>query len=191
MGVPRPWNVEYDKMYNQRSPEFRYEFSDLTIAVEDKDTIPKCMCDVEEISHTNEWGFTVRAKMYRQVEIKKVIFNRPATIVFWSDGDKTVVKCCNKDYWDPRHGLTMAICKKGLEKNYSLFLCIDYLPSEKQLAKWICKKILGDKYVKTFRKYEDDIRESAMECAEEMLSQLPPSVSEKYYRRMEKKGDKK
>lgn len=26
-------------------------------------------------------------------EIKKVIFNPPATIVFWLDGTKTVVKC--------------------------------------------------------------------------------------------------
>lgn len=51
--------------------------------------------------------------------IKKVIFNSPATIVFWSDGSKTVVKAHNDDY-DPEKGLAMAIAKKALgnEGNY-------------------------------------------------------------------------
>lgn len=44
--------------------------------------------------------------------IKKVIFNDPATIVFWSDGTKTVVKCGNNDAFDPEKGLAMAISKK-------------------------------------------------------------------------------
>lgn len=44
--------------------------------------------------------------------IKKVIFNNPATIVFWSDGSKTVVKCGENDTFDPEKGLAMAISKK-------------------------------------------------------------------------------
>ena len=44
--------------------------------------------------------------------IKKVIFNNPATIVFWSDGTKTVVKCGENDTFDPEKGLAMAISKK-------------------------------------------------------------------------------
>ena len=47
-------------------------------------------------------------------EIKDVIFNDPATIVFWSDGTKTVVKCQDDDIYDPEKGLTMAISKKAL-----------------------------------------------------------------------------
>ena len=45
-------------------------------------------------------------------EIKNVIFNDPATIVFWTDGTKTVVKCQEGDEFDPEKGLTMAITKK-------------------------------------------------------------------------------
>lgn len=45
-------------------------------------------------------------------EIKKVIFNPPATIVLWSDNTKTVVKCQDGDKYDPEHGLAMAIVKK-------------------------------------------------------------------------------
>lgn len=42
--------------------------------------------------------------------IKNVIFNDPATIVFWDDGTKTVVKAQNEPF-DPEKGLAMAIAK--------------------------------------------------------------------------------
>ena len=45
------------------------------------------------------------------VEIKDVKFNGPATVVFWSDGTKTVVKCQDEEF-DKEKGLAMAICKK-------------------------------------------------------------------------------
>ena len=45
--------------------------------------------------------------------IKKVIFNNPATIVFWFDGTKTVVKC-EGDIYDKEKGLAMAIAKRAL-----------------------------------------------------------------------------
>lgn len=45
--------------------------------------------------------------------IKNVKFNPPATIVFWTDNTKTVVKCNGEDY-DPEKGLAMCICKKVL-----------------------------------------------------------------------------
>ena len=51
--------------------------------------------------------------------IRNVIFNDPATIVFWNDGTKTVVKAENEPF-DPEKGLAMAIAKKffGNEGNY-------------------------------------------------------------------------
>ena len=54
--------------------------------------------------------------------IKKVIFNAPATIVFWADGTKTVVKCGKGDKWDPEKGLAMACAKKllGNEEGYHM-----------------------------------------------------------------------
>ena len=54
-----------------------------------------------------------------RMNIKKVIFNNPVTIVLWSDGSKTVVKSYLDDY-DPEKGLAMAISKKALgnEGNY-------------------------------------------------------------------------
>ena len=61
------------------------------------------------------------SKMDRDIckEIKNVKFNPPATIVFWTDNTKTVVKCSGEDY-DPEKGLAMCICKKvlGNKGNY-------------------------------------------------------------------------
>lgn len=56
----------------------------------------------------------------RSVGIVKVIFNDPATIVIWSDGQKTVVKTQNGDEFDPEKGLAMAISKRvlGNQGNY-------------------------------------------------------------------------
>lgn len=53
-------------------------------------------------------------------EIKKVHFNPPATVVLWTDGTKTVVKCQHDEQYDPEKGLAMAIAKKtfGNKGNY-------------------------------------------------------------------------
>lgn len=45
-------------------------------------------------------------------EVKKVIFNDPATIVYWKDGTKTVVKCQDGDVFDSEKGFAMAFLKK-------------------------------------------------------------------------------
>lgn len=60
--------------------------------------------------------------------IKNVIFAPPATIVYWSDGSKTVVKCSEK-------GLAMAIAKRcgGNKGNYY-----------KEIQNWVKKS--GKKY---------------------------------------------
>lgn len=67
--------------------------------------------------------------------IKNVIFAPPATIVYWSDGSKTVVKCNEKDIFDPEKGLAMAIAKRcgGNKGNYY-----------KEIKNWVEKS--GKKY---------------------------------------------
>lgn len=45
-------------------------------------------------------------------EQEKVIFNKPATIVYWNDGTKTVVKCQNGEEFDPEKGIALCYMKK-------------------------------------------------------------------------------
>lgn len=61
------------------------------------------------------YGFKIISDTRNRVpEIKNVKFHDPATIVFWADGTKTVVKCGDEDTFDPEKGLAMAIAKKAL-----------------------------------------------------------------------------
>lgn len=53
---------------------------------------------IDEIS---DFKFT---KIPYSLAPKKVIFNDPATIVYWPDGYKTVVKCGNGDIYDREKG---------------------------------------------------------------------------------------
>ena len=66
-------------------------------------------------------------------KIENVIFNDPATIVFWQDGTKTVVKC-HDGVFDPEKGLAMAISKKALGNKYDYYEEFEkWLPKEKEI----------------------------------------------------------
>lgn len=54
------------------------------------------------------------------LDIKKVIFNNPATIVYWTDGVKTVVKVNEEESFDKEKGIAMAVAKRffGGKGNY-------------------------------------------------------------------------
>lgn len=70
----------------------------------------------QEMDHRLEgWiMYNKREEEKRRLKIKKVIFNEPATIVFWEDGTKTVVKCGKNDIYDKEKGLAMCIAKRAL-----------------------------------------------------------------------------
>ena len=62
--------------------------------------------------HGNDWLQNIPYHVTEdEATPKKVVRNGPATIVFWKDGTKTVVKCHDEDY-DPEKGLAMALARK-------------------------------------------------------------------------------
>lgn len=73
----------------------------------------------------------IPADRNRLPSIKQIIFHDPATIVYWLDGTRTVVKCQDGDVYDPEKGLAMAISKKALgnkDNYYDVFK--HWLPEE-------------------------------------------------------------
>ena len=98
-------------------------------------------------------------------EIKNVIFNDPATIVFWEDGTKTVVKCQDGDEFDPEKGLVMAIAKKAYGNKGSYCNKMKkWLPKEEPVdtnrsifvPKEFTFTIDSDKFSKSFKKGVSD-----------------------------------
>lgn len=82
-------------------------------------------------------------------KIKDVRFNGPATIVFWSDDTKTVVKCGEDDVFDPEKGIAMAIARKALGNKHDYFNVIEkyakrYYKAKKNETAEITMELKGD-----------------------------------------------
>ena len=58
----------------------------------------------------------------KKIFIDKIIFNGPATIVYWDDGTKTAVKCKPDDPYSKDVGVAMATLKKILGSGYGRYL---------------------------------------------------------------------
>ena len=99
--------------------------------------------------HKSVYGMTSMST--DNVFLKKVIYNDPATIAFWSDGTKTVVKAQPGDIFDPEKGLAMAIAKKacGNKGNYY-----------NGFKKWLPKEPVGnEEIIYKPEKHEDTVEE--------------------------------
>lgn len=95
--------------------------------------------------------------------IKKVIFNDPATIVFWNDGAKTVVQARGEAF-DPEKGLTMAICRH--------YLC-DICHLEKYHR-------LFEKHLENYQKHKTGYVYSATEIIVDCLEAMNKDVKDAY-----------
>lgn len=98
--------------------------------------------------------------------IEKVIFNDPATIIFWEDGTKTIVKAQDGDVFDEEKGLAMAMVKKALgnKGNYC-----------NELKKWLTDE--GDKG--NFAPHEQGEFDQKLKELEAELENLRPKKEEK------------
>lgn len=67
-------------------------------------------------------------------KVKRIIYNNPATIVFWTDGTKTVVKCMKDQPYSEYYGFLCALGKKIYGSNSALNRLIDSFKEEKEDA---------------------------------------------------------
>ena len=87
----------------------------------------------------DEWAWKAFKVM---PEIKKVIFHNPATIVYWDDNTKTVVKCGDDDKYDKEKGLALCYMKRLFNNkgNYNEILkkwCAEEEPVKEEEPHWI------------------------------------------------------
>ena len=83
------------------------------------DEIPFCDLDCSECDLRMEECFDCELEceeeepmMWGIPDVDRIIFNPPATIVFWDDGTKTVVKCMEDQPYEKYAGFAMACMKK-------------------------------------------------------------------------------
>lgn len=129
------------------------------------------MCDGSEITLTAKDGERLKAFFmdgcfdaglrYKYPSITKVVINVPATIVFWSDGTKTVVKCNDREVFDSEKGVAMAIAKKFLPKQYKREL---KSMRNEALAKWADAKRKADDKLEKKKQKKETKEERSLHC---------------------------
>lgn len=103
------------------------------------------------------------SKNFYSLNVSKIIFNPPATIVFWDDGTKTVVKCAAEDEFNEYYGFLAALGKKVYENNNQIKKLID------KKAEWHENK-----------KDEKDISDVSMNSLGEVLEYLCTGIFDRY-----------
>lgn len=76
--------------------------------------IPLEAKDISELMLMNDpvEGLYTKMKSSMNTAPKEVIFSPPATIVYWQDGSRTVVKCSEEDEFSEEMGFVLCFMKK-------------------------------------------------------------------------------
>lgn len=92
---------------------------DIAFSVDRKIRIDGLMYD--ECSRQESKGQEHGEKSKAPIKSERVIYNGPATIVYWTDGTKTVVKRDHRDKYSKRMGLFLCHLKKLCGNNSRAF----------------------------------------------------------------------
>lgn len=164
------WNALVPNAYDN----FEYIREQVEKALEPKPEMTiadKAMSDLSDVLWFNY--LRINSTSTRNVPpIEKVVHNDPATIVFWADKTKTVVKAGPKDIFDPEKGLAMAIAKKALGNQGNYYNTIKkWLPEEKE-PEFMSLPMFMEKFGKIseqLRAFSDSLKSSDEEAEEDEI----------------------
>lgn len=122
-----------------------HDFND-TKLMDSDELFDKAVNFIETYNCKSEEGKNMKRDIHMP-DVKNVIFNAPATIVFWADGTKTVVKCMDEDTYSKDVGLAMCFMKKMFEADDRTYIKKDKDGEHEETA-------YG--YKKVFKKWIDD-----------------------------------
>lgn len=109
-----------------------------TMLVKTQNKEEKEMTDCKTISTTAIHARDINANncasipIYPIPGISKIVFNNPATIVFWEGGAKTVVKCMEGQEFNEYYGVACAIMKRYFGNNSKATNFIDKFKEEEE-----------------------------------------------------------
>lgn len=108
---------------------------------------------------------------YKIPEVREILYNGPATIVFWEDNTKTVVKVQpGEEYYDPDKAFAMAVCKKLFGNKFNRHLTKAQKAYEKS-----CEEEY-DEQVEEFIKDPVKVIYCALDDFDKFWSKFNPSV---------------
>ena len=136
--------------------------------------------DNRKLKYLVNSAYGVATVEHNKFEIKEIVINEPAMIIFWKDGTKTIVKAQEGEAFDEEKGLSMAYAKKALGNNYAAYgrfkqrLKHAKRPKEREetdISKLpICKEIMQEAMRRVKMEMEAD---AAKETAEKPVAKKP------------------
>lgn len=94
---------------------YYYNGSAMSFSCDDQETADTLISRIHNLANKKTKDSAISANnLYNTFEVKDILINGPATIVFWTDGTKTVVKCGAEDLYDAEKAVAMCFMKKAL-----------------------------------------------------------------------------
>ena len=122
-------NTEY-YLISPDGTKVKLNIDQMTYATTNPSSVMKFTMDASvqkvEKPYQGKFGGYITSGTY----ITKVIVNKPAVIVLWSDDTKTVAKCDNADYFDVEKGLLLCALKRVTTNEWVAKLLADWTKNE-------------------------------------------------------------
>lgn len=94
---------------------YLFNGSAMSFACDDQEVADALISRIHNLANKKTKDSAISANnLYNTFEVKDIKVNGPATIVFWTDGTKTVVKCRPYDSYDVEKAVAMCFMKKAL-----------------------------------------------------------------------------
>ena len=182
--------IRQSSLKNMWQPETIWNFKPLSIRHVEPEcnitvNIPKDFIPPYSVADVRAgiWEDTRKMSMFESdkkvkiPEIKEVIFNAPATVVYWKDGTKTAVKCGKDEPYDREKAVAMCLLKKMLKPSIKSHW-LDIVHNAIQAADDKVAKVEADKVEKArikaenIAKAEEARRKKAEKKAKELQSEI-------------------
>lgn len=106
--------INFLYLYNDCTTYY-FNGSTMCFACDDQEAAYALIRIIHKLSNKKTKDLAISSNsLYNTFEIKYIKVNGPATIVFWADGTKTVVKCGPDDSYDAEKAVAMCFMKKAL-----------------------------------------------------------------------------
>lgn len=94
---------------------YYFNGSAMSFSCDDQETAYDLIRRIHNLANKKTKDLSISSNnLYNSFEVKDIKVNGPATIVFWADGTKTVVKCGAEDLYDAEKAVAMCFMKKAL-----------------------------------------------------------------------------
>lgn len=106
--------INFLDLYNDRIIYY-FNGSAMSFSCDDLEVADALISRIHNLANKKKKDSAISANnLYNAFEVKDILVNGPATIVFWTDGTKTVVKCGPNDSYDAEKAVAMCFMKKAL-----------------------------------------------------------------------------